>query len=219
MLLGNYQVVDVLLLAGNVMPIALYFLALGLLNSYAKPYLTTGRRDFIVLTIVLVPVLFWPVPAFVQSGAWWAVIASGTLAAAAFAYLLPRRNAGFVIYNISEARCLRLLDDSLRACGRAGCRHGNTWIADDTRCEIHVRSFSLLRNVSLHVECADPQAADEFARSLDRELQRQLDAFSQLPSAMGAGLVLLGLTLMTLPMWMVSRHIDDLVDAMSHLFG
>ena len=36
---------------------------------------------------------------------------------------------------------------------------------------------------------------------------------------MGACLVMLGVGLMIIPMWMVSRHIDDLVDAMSHLFG
>ena len=28
-----------------------------------------------------------------------------------------------------------------------------------------------------------------------------------------------GVTLLLLPMWMVSRHVDDLVDAMLHLFG
>ncbi len=158
-------------------------------------------------------------PAFVQSGAWWALAAGVAIAAAAFAYLLPRRNAGFVIYNITEARCVRLLDDSLRVCGRSGAWQGHTWIADDSRCEIHVRSFALLRNVSLHVECADSDTANEITHALYTELHRQLDGFAQLPSAMGAGLVLLGLTLMTLPMWMVSRHIDDLVDAMSHLFG
>ena len=35
----------------------------------------------------------------------------------------------------------------------------------------------------------------------------------------GACLVILGVGLMILPMWTVGRHIDDLVDAMSYLFG
>ena len=51
------------------------------------------------------------------------------------------------------------------------------------------------------------------------EVDRRLGCVAQLPSAMGAGLVLVGLGLMILPMWMMGRHIDDLVDAMLHLFG
>jgi hypothetical protein len=218
MLIGDYQVVDVLLLVGNIAPIALYFLALGLVNSYSHPYLISRRADFVALTSVLVPVLLWPVPGFVQAGYWWALLIAGGLAAATFAWMLPRTGDGLVIYNIAENRCVRLLEDALGAMGFSGAWEGKTWRSDCGSMAIHVRGFALLHNVTLHLETTGPRAARLFP-TLAAQLQHRLSAVAQLPSMMGASLVLVGLVLMIVPMWTVSRHIDDLVDAMSHLFG
>jgi hypothetical protein len=218
MLIGDYQVVDVLLLVGNVAPIALYFLALGLVNSHSRPYLISRRADFIALTSVLVPVLLWPVPGFVQAGYWWALLIAGGLAGAMFTWMLPKSGDGFVIYNIAESRCERLLDDSLTATGLSGSWEGKTWRSECGSIAIHIRGFALLRNVTLHVEKTGPRA-DRLFQTVAAQLQHRLSNVAQLPSTMGAGLVLVGLALMILPMWTVSRHIDDLVDAMSHLFG
>jgi len=41
----------------------------------------------------------------------------------------------------------------------------------------------------------------------------------QLPSTTGACLLLVGVALLTLPIWMMGRHIQDVVEAMVHLFG
>ncbi|HVP10380.1 MAG TPA: hypothetical protein VMV94_04235 [Phycisphaerae bacterium] len=218
MLIGDYQVVDVLLLVGNVAPVALYFLALGLVNSHSRPYLISRRADFVALTSVLVPILLWPVPGFVHSGYWWVLLIAAGLAAATFAWMLPKTDDGFVIYNITESRCMRLLDDALTATGLSGSWESKTWRSDCGTMAIHVRGFALLRNVTLHIEKTGPRAARLYP-TLAAQLQHRLSNVAQLPSTMGAGLVLVGLALMILPMWTVSRHIDDLVDAMSHLFG
>ena len=129
MLAGNYQVVDVLLLVGNVAPIALYFLFLGLVNSHSRPYLITSRSDFISLTIVLVPLLLWPVPMFVQSGLWWMLAVRVVLAGGAFFWLLPSPPAGFVAYNIAEAQCPRMREDSVAALRWPGLCVGRAWLA------------------------------------------------------------------------------------------
>ena len=218
MLIGDYQVVDVLLLVGNVAPIALYFLALGLVNSHSRPYLLSRRADFVALTSVLVPVLLWAVPGFVNAGYWWALLIAGGLVGATFAWMLPKTDDGFVIYNIAESRCERLLEDSLAAMHLSGCWEGKTWHSDCGTMAIHVRGFALLRNVTLHIEKTGPRAARLFP-TLAAQMQHRISNVAQLPSTMGAGLVLVGLALLILPMWTVSRHIDDLVDAMSHLFG
>ncbi len=216
MLFGSYQVVDVLLLVGNVAPVALYFLTLGLVNSHSRPYLITRRADFIVLTIVLVPVIFWPLPRFISFGSWWPLIPSGCLLAGVFLWMLPRAGDGFVVYNIVEVKCLRALEGALAALRVPGNWEGKTWRSDCGRLTLHVRSFAILRNVTLHVEGPD---AARFCPALNNELHERLATLTQLPSPTGAGLVLAGLGLMILPMWTVSRHIDDLVDAMLHLFG
>ena len=89
--------VRALLLFLNVAPIALYFLFLGLVNSHARPHRVSSRADFVALTSVMVPVLFWPVPALVVSGLWWLMILEVAAATWAFLHLLPRRH-GMVLH-------------------------------------------------------------------------------------------------------------------------
>ena len=218
MFAGDYQVVDVLMLVGNVAPIALYFLVLGLVNSHARPYLTTCRADFVTLTCVLTPVLFWPLPAFIRSGAMPLFIIGLFLAAALFVWLLMTTGTGFVIYNVSQAHCVKVLEEALHALGLSGRWTGDTWRDDAGRITIHLRKFTLLRNVTLHVETHDPQVAGRLPE-LGTDLSQRLEAVAQLPSTTGACLVLIGVALMILPMWMVGRHIHDIVDAMTNIFG
>jgi len=218
MLAGNYQVVDVLMLVGNTAPIALYFLVLGLVNSHSRPYLISSRADFLTLTCVLTPVLLWPVPHFITLGLTWLLAVGLLLVAVVFIWMFVTTGAGFVIYNVAEARCIRLLEESLRRLGHTGRWNGQNWQADSGAFTIHIRKFALLRNVSIHIEI-HTQEAGQLVRTLGTELDRRLASVAQLPSTMGACLVLIGVSLMILPMWMVGRHIHDLVDAVSYLFG
>lgn len=218
MVLSSFQVVDVLMLVGNVAPIALYFLILGLVNSHSRPYLTTSRSDFVALTGVLIPVLLWPVPILAGTRMWWLLLTGLAAAIGLFLWMLPRAGTGLVIYNISEAACLRILNDALRCMGLSGRWEGRSWRADGGQATIHLRKFALLRNVTLNVEVSSA-VRGSFVAHLGQELESRLHRVSQLPSTMGACLVLLGMSLLILPMWMVSRHIEDLVDAMLHLFG
>jgi len=218
MLTGDYQVVDVLMLVGNVLPLSIYFLVLGLVNSHSRPYLTTSRADFIALTCALAPVLLWPVPAFARGGMIWLLVAGLAVAGALFVHLLLSMGHGLVIYNISEARAARLLEESLRALGLDGRWVDRTWESSEGDLRIHLRRFALLRNVTLHIDATAPRAAD-LTSALGGELHRRLATVAQLPSTMGACLVLLGVTLMILPLWTAGRHIHDVVEAVSHLFG
>jgi hypothetical protein len=218
MFANSYQVVDVLMLVGNVAPIALYFLILGLINSHSRPWIVTSRSDFLALTSVLMPVLLWPVPEFVRAQLYIPLFAGLLLAAVAFWYMLPSADAGFVVYNIAESRCLKLLEPALRQLGLRGRWEGRIWYADNSPLSIEVRKFALLRNVTLHVDARDG-SAHNLIPQIGHALQTRFQSVAQLPSAMGAGLVLLGVALMILPMWMVGRHIHDLVDAVSYLIG
>ncbi|HKQ49985.1 MAG TPA: hypothetical protein VJZ71_18060 [Phycisphaerae bacterium] len=218
MFADSYQVLDVLMLVGNVAPIALYFLILGLVNSHSRPWIVTSRSDFLALTSVLIPVLLWPVPDFIRGQLYVPLVAGLLMAVTAFWYMLPRTHAGFVVYNVAEPRCVKLLTIALRQLGLSGHWDGRVWHADSGCLSIEVRKFSLLRNVTLHFD-AQNETARDLVPLIGHTLHARLQSVAQLPSPMGAGLVLLGVGLMILPMWMVGRHIHDLVDAVSYLLG
>lgn len=218
MLAESYQVVDVLMLVGNILPVAVYFLVLGLINSHAHPYLISSRSDFLALTSVMLPVLLWPVPDFVRGRMYGPLIAGLLLAAVVFYYMLPARDAGFVVYNISRSRCLKLLRQAIQSLGLSGRWQDNVWTSEDAAITIEMREFSLLHNVALHVD-VEGDDARSLVHGIEVQLGQRLQSVSQLPSTMGAGLVVVGVMLLILPMWMVGRHIDDIVDAMTHIFG
>lgn len=215
MLAVNYQVVDVLMLVGNLAPIALYFLILGLVNSYSRPVLTSQRSDFIALSCVLIPVLLWPLPMLAQLQMWWLLLAGICLAAFAFSRFLPTVQAGFVIYNIPRSQARRVLHNALQRIGQTGEWQDDRWQSDSGEVVIRLRRFSLLRNVTFDIETHTTAARKQIER-LSCELDTQLAELPQLPSAMGACLVMIGLAMMMMPMWMVGRHIRDLVDAMTY---
>ncbi|HWL94252.1 MAG TPA: hypothetical protein VNT79_12035 [Phycisphaerae bacterium] len=220
MLAGGYQVVDVLMLVLCIGPVASYFLTLGLVNSHARPWLISSRSDFVSLTSVLIPLLIWPLPMLATGGQWWLLIAAAVVVTAVFIRMLPAATAGFVIYNISARRCRFLVSDAINAMAWAGKWDDNAWRAADGRMTITLRALPPLRNVTVHIEsAANHAAAARRIQALRVEIEDRFHSVSQMPSTMGACLVMLGVGLMIIPMWMVSRHIDDLVDAMSHLFG
>lgn len=218
MLADSYQVVDVLMLVGNILPLAVYFLVLGLINSHAHPCLITSRSDFLALTSVMLPVLLWPVPEFVRAGMYGPLLAGLLIAALVFYYMLPARDAGFVVYNISRSRCLKLFEQASRGLGLRGSWHDNVWSSEDADLSVELREFSLLHNVALHIDVLREDARP-LVHGIGVQLAQRLGSVSQLPSTMGAGLVVVGVMLLIFPMWMVGRHIEDIVDAMTHIFG
>ncbi|MBX3395634.1 MAG: hypothetical protein KF841_09730 [Phycisphaerae bacterium] len=219
MFASGYQVTDVLMLVLCVGPVATYFLTLGLVNSHARPCIITSRADFISLTIVLIPLLVVPLPTLAGSSHLW-LLGLATLGfAMAFHRLLPAADAGFVIYNISEKRCRRLVEDALRSIGWHGSWSAETWHDRDGRFALSLRSFTPLRNVTLHVEHTDGIDPAVRLAALRAAMEHEFRSVSQMPSTMGACLVMVGVALMIIPLWMVSRHIDQLVDAVTYLFG
>lgn len=218
MLIGSYQVADVLMLVGCIAPIALYFLTLGLVNSHGRPCLVSARSDFLSLTIALVPLLIWTLPVLAQARAWWLLALGAAAAALGFVWMLPRSGDGFVIYNIAEPRGHRLLDETLTSLGWRGGWRDRVWTRDDGRLTIRLSGIAILRNVSIHVESSDGAARAQLQR-LERELSARLRDIAQLPSSMGVCLVLIGAAMLIAPVSMLSRHIDDLVEVMSHLLG
>jgi len=213
---GGNIAIDSLLVVGLVAPIAIYFLLLGLVNSHARPCLVSSRSDFISLTIVMAPLLIAPMPALANRSLWWLLALEVLLAGWAFFAMLPGRWDGWVIYNISGRRCRAAVEAALRDLGWGGSWKGDVWRGEIG--ELALSSIPLLRNVTLHTGRLSRRSAERLAE-LDRALQHRLMRIEQLPSTAGACLLVLGVALLAMPIWMMGRHIQDVVEAVVHLFG
>lgn len=211
-----HPAVNVLLLVAFVAPVAVYFLMLGLVNSHATPRLVSCRDDFVALTGVMIPFLIAPVPALARAALWWVIVLEAGLAAYAFFALLPGRHAGWVIYNIGSGRGRELVRRCVAELGWGGEWRSGSWSGASGR--LHVTSLSVLRNITVHVELHSPEAESQ-RLALRSLLEERLSRVQQLPSATGACMLLLGVGMLSVPIWIVGRHIEELVEAVVHLFG
>jgi hypothetical protein len=213
---ASSQVIFLFQVIINLSPIALYFLVLGLVNSQARPWLVDARSDFVILTLVFVPVLVWPIPELVEGRHWIVLSIGGGVGLWVFGRMLPTRSSGWVVYNISESRCRNLFDAALRRAGiDASCR-GNEWNIPSGPVTIRLTALPVLRNVSLHVDGAgsdNETMLEDIRKQFDTLLGRQ----ALLPSLSGSCMVLMGVVLMIFPLWMMSKHFNAIVELVSRL--
>lgn len=203
------QVVFVLQVIMALGPIAVYFLGLGLVNSQSRPFLISARRDFALLATAFIPLVVVPAAGLARNGhAWLAVgICIGVLIL--FAIMLPARKSAWVIYNIGSTQFHRVLE---RACRRQGWKlrvQGDRLTVEPVGLQFGRHSVAWLRNISieLHESARQSSEADRLLGALQEELARE----SMLPSPTGASLVVIGASLLGLPMWYLFHHIDQIV--------
>lgn len=208
--------VNALLAFLNIVPLALYFLTLGLVNCHARPLRVSSRSDFIALTTVIIPLLFWPVPSLVVNRLWWLIGLEAVAAVWFFAKLMPRAEAGWVVYNISEGRWRSAWDSAAASAGLNGGWHGRTWRDEHGGLQIAYTGIPLLRNISVEATFQNDAAASRLTNATDR-LDRHLARIEQLPSTTGACLWVLGIALMLMPLWILGRHAHDVASALARL--
>jgi hypothetical protein len=203
----------------NVAPVAVYFLAMGLVNTQSRPRLVSGRNDFIALTLVFVPVLVWPAPILIQLHLWWVLAIGLIVAAVGFWALLPPQWGNWVVYNITEHRCRRILDDALGRLGLAAHHDSTGLTVEKANLQIDLTSFGLLNNVTLYFRPIYGVRDEALLSRIRQEFAARLETVSLLPSATGACLVMVGVSLLIVPLWMMSRHMDVIVEIVSRLLS
>lgn len=222
------QVILVLQIALVLGPISLYFLGLGLVNSLARPCLVSARADFLILTLAFVPVIVLPLVSLTKLAGYEASSLVALVMLGLFFWLLPSASGGWVIYNVSPAQHRRILQQACRRLGWRSERAPGTLLSDDLQVEpvgleLRLNYLPWLRNVTLRIEqsegvtpATEPGAAPDrrFIRCLADELQKE----QSLPSAAGAGLVVIGATLLGLPMWYLFHHMNAVVDVVRQIF-
>jgi hypothetical protein len=204
---------------GTVAPIAFYFLTLGVINSQATPRLISGRWDFIILTGMFLPALFWPLGTLSASIGWKSIlllILPGILALRA---MLPHPWKHWVIYNADTQRAVESVRRALEALGWDYRQETDTVFAvPDLDMKVEVAGLGLLNAVNLHIrtDAATPEQVQ--VAPLIGAVEAALGRYQLLPTAAGLFLVLIGSGLMIVPMWLMTRHMRDIVEVIQRLF-
>lgn len=204
---------------GTIAPIAVYFLTLGVINSQACPRLISGRWDFIILTGIFLPALFWPLAPLCASIGWPAMVGLVVLAGLGLRAMLPHPWKHWVIYNADTPRACEALRRALDGLGWRYQQEGEAVFAvPHLRMKLEVGGLGLLNTASLHIRTDAPGPQDIQADLLIGAVEASLRRYQLLPTATGLFLVLIGAGMMIVPMWLMTRHMHDIVEAIQRLF-
>lgn len=217
MFASGQTTLDALILIGTAGPIAIYFLTLGFINSHARPLMVSSRTDFLALSIAVAPLALWALPFTMQfASAWWTALGIALLAIGLYA-LRPQAPEALVIYNIDRDRLMRMMPQVVAEAAPDAAKISDTdWQSPDRGLHISVSSFSLLRNVTIRL-VGDIDRVRTASDALRRSLQPRFERIEQLPSPAGACLVVTGAAIAIVPMWLLTRHVNDFVEVVTLL--
>lgn len=150
------------------MPLGMYFLLLGLLNSRRHPQLLSGRRDFTLLMAAFSPMLILPALSAL-SLSWWSGLAVMGAVVALTAIGAPR-SGRWVIYNLPADEARQVIRRALEAEGLAFEEGPGGFLAGEGRLGIQISAFGLLRNVSIRLSGSDQPLQQGFCRAVADQL-------------------------------------------------
>ncbi|NBB95473.1 MAG: hypothetical protein GVY16_06995 [Planctomycetes bacterium] len=197
-------------IATVVVPVALYFLLLGLLNTRRCPQLLTGRQDVALLSVALSPLALQPAVHFLDGGAPAVMAAAGAIVLGV--WLLAPRGHQWVIYNLPLKQARTLIDQTLADIG-IDADIGSRCIRIDEDTWVELSSFPALRNVSLRCHGGDDTTWQAFANALGDHVDR-IDVE---PSPTAVALLLVATGMLVAPMAMVAHQAPEIVRMLADL--
>jgi len=199
-------------IATVVVPVAVYFLVLGVLNSRRHPQLLSGRQDFSLLMIALSPLAAVPVLEYVGVS-WWALV-SVTAAVAGLVVVFAPRGHIWVIYNLSAEEARKGIGEALRGLG-CSFREGRRGFDVPGRSAfLSVDGFPLLRNASIRLRGGDA----EFARRFEAALVNRLGGIQAEANPAGVSLLLVATAMLVAPLALMAQDVPEIVRLLTDLF-
>ena len=193
-----------------VVPIAVYFLILGLLNSRSRPQLLRSTEDGVLLggsmSLVFIPVAVSQLGTSVTA---LMVVAAG-LAAATWMLVSPAR--AWIIYNLTPSAAREAVAKALSAMGLAdSCQDGRFSLSEGVTLE--VRHFPLLRNTSVRLTGGDRPLARQF----EAALASRLNATQTEANPAAAACVLVATAMLIVPLTLAAHESGQIVRLISDL--
>ncbi len=194
-----------------VMPVALYFLVLGLLNSRRHPQLLSGRLDFALLIVALSPLFVLPVLnlfglSLLSISAAVVLLALGILA-------LSPRDRTWVIYNMPADEVRRILTRAVRMMGLDLDGEGDSYRVESQGASIQIKSFAPLRNVTIRLQGGGAQLGAQ----LEKTLGRSLVAVESQTSPMAMSLLLVATAMLVAPLALMAHRVPEIVRLLGDL--
>lgn len=215
-MLGYWQLELSLQIALVAMPVAVYFLILGLLNSQNRPQILSGRLDFSLLVAAFSPLCIVPLLNWVGTNL-FTVSASAVAIVSLISLLAPRAHQAWVVYNTGKDNVLRSVQHALDAAGIPCHRQGDRFVLQ-MGLRVSLASFPLLRNVSIHVDgTAKPHQA--VLQRFEAELARRIRNIEVAPSPMGVSFVLIATVMIVAPLTLMADRVPEMVRILTDMVG
>jgi hypothetical protein len=194
------QIIDTLHLCIALVPLAGYFLLIGLLNLIARPVVLSGGKDALALGfavsgfVIAGPMeLFQPTPTAFRLGAFvWLLLLAFYVLSLTLVILLIRPR--IVIYNVGPEQIRPVLTGIIATLDSEARWAGDCLYLPTIGVQLHVESVSLLRNVQL-IANGPAQSLEGWSR-LESALKTTLRPVSGQRNLYGASLVLCGLLIL-----------------------
>jgi hypothetical protein len=212
-ILGSEQLQEALRIGTIVLPVTLYFLLLGLLNSRRRPQLLSARQDAALLIVALLPVTFVPLSAMV-GGSLWVLAGCLALAAGGVAFLAPVGSA-WVVYNLSTEQGERLVRQALEDLAGDVLAVPAGLEAPGLGLRVEIGGFWLLRNVSIRLIGGTGDQARQFEQGLADRLQR----IHTDPHPMAVALLLVATVMLVAPLTLLVHQVPEIVRLLGDLLG
>ena len=213
---------DPLRLAVALIPLAIYFALLGLVNLRRRPFLMPAARDTAALALGLSGMmlvgpleLFAPREAFANFGIYiWAMLL--TLYSLLITLYILVSRPGLVIYNISLDEFLPVLNEVLEPLADDIRWAGNMLAIPRLGIELHVESFAPMRNIRL-TAVSDLQSFRGWGM-LEAALTTRLEQVEVRPNSRGVSFVVLGTLLLGTAIWWLASDPTAVASRLEGLF-
>jgi len=199
-------------IATAVVPVGVYFLILGLLNSRRHPQMLSGRQDFALLMSAISPLFVVPVLQYIGMSIW--SVAAAAAGVAGLILLLAPRGRTWVVYNLSAAEARKVVAQALLETRTSFSESRKGFHLEDSAGFVELGGFSLLRNVSITMRGCDRQASARFESALSAALAScRTEA-----NPAGVTMLLVATASLIAPFAMIAHEVPEIVRLLSDLF-
>ena len=193
-----------------VVPIAAYFLTLGLLNSRSHPQALSGRLDFSLLIAALSPIFAVPVLHVVGTSIVSVLICVGAVCGTIL--LLAPTRWNWVVYNATADQVRHAVAFALRGLKLTWRMEQGNFVVRDPHATIRISCFPLLRNMSIRLE-----GPDELGASLGPRLLAELETMTAETSPSTMALLLVATAMLLAPLGLMADHNGQIVRTLTDL--